>query len=147
MSKAITLLFSLLLWVNLSSCKQKEEGPSVHKFPNSSSLKWQVLEEGLEYAVLSQGNGDSIQEGTKLEVYYTAWYSDLILVDSNKDKRPHRFKVGQGRVIQGWERLIPKVNKGGKIYLKLSHEYAFGDGKADGIRPFSVVYFGIEIEN
>ena len=105
------------------------------------------MEKGLEYAILYLGQNDSILEGTKLEVYYTAWYTDSSIVDSNKDKRPHRFKVGQGRVIKGWEQLIPMVNKGGKLYLKLSHNFAFGDGRADGVRPFKTVIFGIEIKD
>lgn len=147
MAKFLLFFLFLIASVTLLSCKEEDSGPSVHNFSNASALEWIQVEKGLEYAILSLGKGDSIKEGTKLEVYYTAWYPDSSIVDSNKDKRPHRFKVGQGRVIKGWEQLIPMANKGGKIFIKLSHEFAFGDGKADGVRSFSSVYFGIEIED
>lgn len=147
MAKRLVLFILMISSIALLSCKKENTEPSVHNFSNSITLEWIEIEKGLEYAILSLGKGDSIQKGTRLEVYYTAWYLDSSIVDSNKEKRPHRFKVGQGRVIEGWERLIPKVNKGGKIYLKLSHEFAFGDGRAEGIRSFSSVYFGVEVKN
>ena len=146
LSKLIPKLILLLLAFSFLACPSQEKS-SIHFFPKPPTRKWIKIEEGLEYLIIKQGAGDFIQKGTSVRAHYTAWYTDGTFIGSSLKKgRAHRFKIGQSRVIKGWELLTPKINKGGEMYLRLSSDYAFGDGKADGVKAFSTVIFGIKVE-
>ena len=79
--------------------------------------------------------------GDQLGVTYTGWLRDgsdplkpgkKFDGNANKDK-PFAFKLGKGKVIQGWEQGIKGMRKGGRRLLVVPPQFAYGDSARDGI--------------
>ena len=100
----------------------------------------------IEVVIVQEGQGELLEKGAKAEVHYVGWYTDQTeFYHSVKLNKTYRFKLGQGRVIPAWEKSLLGLKKGTQLYVKSNHENAFGDGRADGLRSFVDVIFGIHI--
>ena len=55
--------------------------------------------------------------------------------NSWKKKKPFEFRVGQGQVIQGWDRVIKKMKIGETIKVYIPSELAYGTKSMGNIIP------------
>lgn len=142
MKKLILLSLSAIL---LFSCNSFDPSQSlVLEYP--TEIQWEDVSPGIEMALVSEGSGEVLSKGDKAEVHYVGWYTDQTeFYHSVKLNKTYRFKLGQGRVIPAWEKTLLGLKKGSQIYVRSNHQNAFGDGRADGLRSFVDVIFGIHI--
>lgn len=104
---------------------------------------------------LRAGIGDLARSGMQLIVHYTGWlYEPNALgyrgrkFDSSRDRgQPFTFKLGEGRVIKGWEVGLVGMQVGGLRRLVIPPELAYGSRDVGNglIPPDSTLVFEVEL--
>eukprot|EP00177_Eucheuma_denticulatum_P000923 GFKZ01001677.1.p1 GENE.GFKZ01001677.1~~GFKZ01001677.1.p1 ORF type:complete len:600 (+),score=118.81 GFKZ01001677.1:319-2118(+) len=86
-------------------------------------------------------NGDDIQ------MHYKGTLLDGSVFDSSYDRgTPFSFKLGEGKVIKGWDIVGKTMAKGEKAKVTLKPEYAYGaSGSPPKIPPNSTLVFEMEL--
>lgn len=102
---------------------------------------------GIIKNILKEGKGLAIQDGFQVKLNYQGQLSDGRVFDSSLTrKKPFSFKIGEGKVIQGWEKGIKSMKVGEKAKFFISSRYGY---KKKGIPPIippnADLYFEIEI--
>ena len=104
------------------------------------------LVDGIQYKELKAGTGPSPKATDTVRVHYTGTLIDGTKFDSSVDRgEPATFPVN--RVIQGWQRSIPKMKVGGKWILYIPSDLAYGEqgSPSGGIGPNEVLIFEVEL--
>ena len=97
---------------------------------------------------LAAGSGAAAAKGDVVRVHYTGWLTDGTKFDSSLDRGPpFAFRLGDGRVIQGWEQGVAGMQVGGKRRLTVPPELAYGDRDVGGglIPANSTLIFEVEL--
>ncbi|MEZ4414734.1 MAG: FKBP-type peptidyl-prolyl cis-trans isomerase [Gemmatimonadota bacterium] len=99
------------------------------------------LDGGLYIQDLRVGTGAEASVGDGVQMGYTGWLPDGTLFDGGTIS----FSLGQGRVIQGWERGIPGMRVGGLRKLVIPASLGYGNQGIGPIPPNSVLVFDVEL--
>jgi len=104
---------------------------------------------GLIITDLIQGSGKAAESGKVVKVDYTGWLEKFQgkQFDSSKGRRPLSFKLGEGRVIQGWEQGIVGMKVGGKRRLEIPSDLAYGSRQIGPIPANSKLFFEVELKD
>ncbi|HEX6996157.1 MAG TPA: FKBP-type peptidyl-prolyl cis-trans isomerase [Gammaproteobacteria bacterium] len=102
---------------------------------------------------LEAGSGEPVERGDTAVVHYTGWLYDPnagnrrgAQFDSSRGGEAFSFQLGAGRVIRGWEEGIQGMRVGGRRYLFLPPEYAYGErGSPPTIPPNAALVFDVEL--
>ncbi|OGH11620.1 MAG: peptidylprolyl isomerase [Candidatus Levybacteria bacterium RIFCSPLOWO2_01_FULL_36_13] len=96
---------------------------------------------------IKEGQGVSVKEGDIVEVNYTGTLTNGTKFDSSYDRNEtFQFNVGAGQVIQGWEKGLVGMKKGGIRKLTIPSSLAYGEqGVPGAIPPNSPLIFEIEL--
>lgn len=104
---------------------------------------------GLEYIVVSKGakGGARAANGKNVSVHYTGYLTDGTIFDSSVERgNPIKFKLGEGKVIPGWEEGIALMSVGDKMRLVIPSKLAYGERGAGGvIPPNATIIFDVEL--
>lgn len=93
-----------------------------------------------------QGLGKEAIRGTTVVVHYTGKLTNGKVFDSSLDRgQPFSFQLGQGQVIQGWERGIVGMKEGGKRKLTIPPKYGYGERAVGPIPANSTLTFDVEL--
>jgi peptidylprolyl isomerase len=105
------------------------------------------LKSGLEYVILKQGVGKSATPGTNVSVHYTGYLLNGTKFDSSVERgEPISFRLGEGKVIKGWDQGISLLNVGGKARLIIPYELGYGEEGFPPIIPAkSTLVFDVEL--
>lgn len=99
---------------------------------------------GLQYKVLTEGNGEKPGEMSRVKVNYEGRLIDGTVFDSSYDRgQPATFGVNQ--VIKGWTEALQLMPVGSKWELYIPQEIAYGDRDQGKIKPFSCLIFTVEL--
>lgn len=97
-------------------------------------MKDTSAELGMEDTVV--GTGEEAQVGDTVEVHYTGTLEDGTKFDSSKDRdQTFSFTIGEGQVIEGWEKGVPGMKVGGTRILTIPSDMAYGDYGISGVIP------------
>jgi FKBP-type peptidyl-prolyl cis-trans isomerase len=103
---------------------------------------------------ITEGTGDMALAGKQVSVHYTGWLFDANApenkgrkFDSSRDRgEPFAFPLGQGHVIQGWDRGVAGMRVGGHRRLTIPPEMGYGARGAGGvIPPNATLVFDVEL--
>ncbi|MCC8132205.1 MAG: FKBP-type peptidyl-prolyl cis-trans isomerase [Tannerellaceae bacterium] len=123
---------------------RKEEG---EKFLEENKAKSGVIttESGLQYQVVSEGNGPKPTADNIVKVHYTGTLLDGSVFDSSVEKgEPATF--GVTKVIHGWTEALQLMPVGSKYIIWVPADLAYGErGAGQLVKPNSTLKFEVEL--
>ncbi|MGB5537706.1 MAG: FKBP-type peptidyl-prolyl cis-trans isomerase [Thiogranum sp.] len=104
-----------------------------------------TTDSGLQYKVITAGEGKSPQKSDKVTVHYRGTLIDGTEFDSSYSRnKPATFGVGQ--VIPGWTEALLMMKEGDKWEIVLPSKLAYGErGAGAKIPPNSTLVFEVEL--
>lgn len=104
-----------------------------------------TLPSGLQYKVLTEGNGEKPSRTDKVEVNYEGRLIDGTVFDSSYERKtPSSFRVNQ--VIKGWTEALQLMPVGSKWEIYIPQELAYGEREQGRhIKPYSALVFTVEL--
>ncbi|KZZ32131.1 peptidylprolyl isomerase, partial [Oleiphilus sp. HI0085] len=104
-----------------------------------------VLESGLQYEVITAGEGDIPTAESVVSTHYRGTLIDGKQFDSSYDRgEPAQFPVGG--VIAGWTEALQQMKVGSKWKLYIPYHLAYGEaGAGADIGPYQALVFDIEL--
>ena len=103
-----------------------------------------VLPDGLQYKVLTEGNGPKPTASDSVTVNYRGTFVNGQEFDSSYSRgQPTSFQVGG--VIKGWTEALQLMPVGSKWQLFIPADLAYGDSGKGGIPPASTLIFEVEL--
>jgi len=124
--------------------KNKQEADDFLK-ENGTKEGVVTTESGLQYKILSQGDGPKPQAEDTVKVHYKGTLLDGSEFDSSYSRgEPAVFPLNQ--VIPGWTEALQLMNTGTKAQIFLPPDLAYGDrGAPPVIEPGSMLIFEVEL--
>ena len=123
--------------------KNKTEG-NAFLAANKNQPGVQTLPDGLQYLVVTNGDGEIPTAGDTVTVNYRGTLIDGTEFDSSY-KRGQPATISIGGVIRGWTEALEKMNAGSKWKLFVPSDLAYGPQGRPGIAPNSVLIFEVEL--
>lgn len=103
-----------------------------------------TLESGLQYKVVTAGEGKSPGPADRVKVHYKGTLIDGTQFDSSYDRgQPATFGVSQ--VIRGWTEGLQLMKEGAKWELSIPSDLAYGASPRPSIPGNSVLLFEVEL--
>lgn len=113
---------------------------------NAKRPEIKTTDSGLQYEILTTGNGVMPKETERVKVHYAGSLINGTEFDSSIARgEPAEFGVNQ--VIKGWTEALKLMPQGSKWKLYIPYELAYGErGVGNGlIPPFSTLVFEVEL--
>ena len=111
---------------------------------NKKNKGVKVTESGLQYRILSKGEGLVPADTSTVEVHYEGKLIDGTVFDSSyKRGKPAQFGVTQ--VIKGWTEALKMMPVGSIWELYIPYHLAYGERGNQGIPPFATLIFKVEL--
>ena len=104
-----------------------------------------VLPSGLQYRVLTEGNGPVATDSSEVEVHYEGSLIDGTVFDSSyKRGKPATFRPDQ--VIKGWREALTLMPEGSVWNLYIPSELGYGErGQGRNIPGNATLVFKVEV--
>jgi len=166
------ILFIALLWIGCgenqnSSAKELREAEQAITDEYLDALRdsipnLEAQESGIYYIEYEAGEGDSIEDGDEVEVYYYGMMCDSLIFDANiygdveggdvPDFEnviyydPFSFTVGAGEVISGWDLAALNMKEGGVAQWIIPESLGYGAYPTSSyIRSYATLVFFVKI--
>ncbi|NTS75681.1 FKBP-type peptidyl-prolyl cis-trans isomerase [Catenovulum sp. SM1970] len=125
------------------SVKFKEEG-ATFLAENGKKEGIQTTESGLQFEVVSEGEGEKPAAEDTVTVHYTGTLIDGTKFDSSVDRgQPASFPLN--RVIKGWTEGLQLMPVGSKFRFYIPFDLAYGPQGTGSIPPFATLIFDVEL--
>jgi FKBP-type peptidyl-prolyl cis-trans isomerase len=104
-----------------------------------------VTPSGLQYKVITLGNGEKPTSTTRVKVHYHGTTIEGKVFDSSVNRgEPATFGLNQ--VIPGWTEGLQLMTVGSKFRFYIPQELAYGaNAPSQEIKPYSVLIFDVEL--
>ena len=105
-----------------------------------------TLPSGLQYKVLTEGNGPKPKATDEVEVIYEGKTINGKVFDATKNhggRKTDSFRCDQ--VIKGWTEALTSMNVGSKWEIYIPQDLAYGSREAGEIKPYSTLIFTVEL--
>ncbi|KAL1507341.1 hypothetical protein AB1Y20_008187 [Prymnesium parvum] len=119
----------------------KHEGP----FDSAFFKDFTTTPTGFMYKKINSPDDEKPVPFQKVFVHYTGYLMDGTKFDSSYGREPFSFRLGKGKVINGWEATVGGMTVGQKVIVKIPPQYAYGDKQTGPIPPNSDLVFYIEL--
>ncbi len=105
------------------------------------------LKSGLQYEILKEGEGESIQQEDLLTIHYQGFFVNGKVFDSTIETgKPLIIRFYKGEVLKGWYQALKMMKNGSKWKLYLPPHLAYGEqGYNNIVKPYKTLIFEIEI--
>lgn len=124
--------------------QEAKQGGEQFLAENAKREEVTVTESGLQYEVLTQGEGDKPSATDRVTVHYHGTLTDGTVFDSSVERdSPATFGLNQ--VISGWTEGVQLMSVGSKYKFYIPSELAYGARSAGQIPPHSTLVFEVEL--
>ncbi|ORX54494.1 FK506-binding protein 1 [Hesseltinella vesiculosa] len=103
---------------------------------------------GVTIETITPGDGKNFpKSGDTVSIHYTGTLQDGSKFDSSRDRgQPFQCRIGQGQVIDGWDKGVPQLSIGQRAKLICTPDSAYGARGIPGvIPPNSTLIFDVEL--
>lgn len=134
----------------------KQRADKEHKFADNKILGERFLADnkkkngvvtlpsGLQYKIITKGNGEIPGPRDKVSVNYEGHTVDGKEFDSSyKKDKPASIRCHQ--VIKGWSEALSKMPVGSKWELYIPYQLAYQDKESGDLKPYSALIFTVEL--
>ena len=83
----------------------------------------------------------AIAQGSKVTLHFSLALPDGAIIDTNYDKSPATFVIGDGSMLPGFEEVLMGMSAGQSARVLLSSEQGFGNINPENIQVFSNAKF------
>jgi FKBP-type peptidyl-prolyl cis-trans isomerase len=149
-SLAFVLLLSVGLYFLISNNDTKTPEKEINLEEETEVEKLQDFEE-LTFNIITPGTGAQTVLGDMVSVHYEGTLIDGTKFDSSYDRgTPYEFTLGNGEVIEGWEKGVLGMKVGEVRELKIPSSMGYGEYGAGSTIPggagliFKVELLGIK---
>ena len=111
---------------------------------NKKREEIQVTDSGLQYEIITKGDGDIPAEANVIKAHYSGFLIDGTKFDSSYD-RGEPLDIPVKGVIPGWTEALLLMPVGSKWKLHIPQELAYGLAGAGDIPPGAALVFDIEL--
>ena len=119
---------------------------SIEGFLSNKNLKAEKTREGIFFSMITEGAGELPKQGDYVKIRYVGKLLSGKVFDESPKDEPYVFQLGNGQVIEGWNKAIQKLKIGTKATLYIPAYLAYGsDGIASTIPPNSPLIYDIEL--
>lgn len=87
-----------------------------------------------------------IGEGTRVTLHFSLALEDGQLIDSNFDKQPAIFEVGDGNLLPGFEKALFGLTRGSKTTVTIAAQDGFGEYSEENVQRLSRGAFAADME-
>jgi len=101
-----------------------------------------TLPSGLQYKVITEGNGPSPKATDTVQAKYRGTFIDGQMFDESGDEA---VSFPLNRVIKGWTEALQLMKVGSKWQLFVPSDLGYGPGGREGIPPHSTLVFDVEL--
>lgn len=124
--------------------ENKQEGEA-YLAENAKKEGVTTTESGLQYRVITEGEGESPSAEDQVTVHYTGRLTDGTVFDSSVERgQPATFPVNG--VIPGWVEALQLMKVGDKWEITIPSDLAYGSGGTSGpIGPNETLVFEVEL--
>jgi len=144
MKKLIIGAFASIIFSSAFAQKSKTE-----KLPDRKHMKLETeytTASGLKYMFKQFGKGAEAKVGSNVSVHYIGRLADGKTFDSSRDRnQPITFKLGEGRVIKGWDEGIALMHVGDRAVLTIPPSIGYGSAAQGPIPANSTLFFDVEL--
>lgn len=111
------------------------------------SSKIKQIAPGLKLYVVQEGSGVVPKTGEMVIAHYHGTFLDGKKFDSSYERgEPYVFPLGQGQVIQAWDKAFAVMKVGTKAVIIAGPEVAYGErGMGSAIPPNATLRFDVEL--
>lgn len=144
-AQAVQQLYQQVEELKKAQYKEIEEAGKAFLAENKKHSNVIETDSGLQYEVLTKGEGKIPAKTDKVRVHYTGSLIDGTVFDSSVQRgQPAEFPVNG--VIAGWIEALTSMPVGSKWRLVIPHQLAYGErGAGNAIPPFSTLVFEVEL--
>lgn len=143
-SGPILLLASLLL---AGAPAARAQDPAFAAALGVNLAEMQRTGRGIHYRDLELGEGLAVGTGFTVTIHYTGWLPDGTQFETSRlENEPVTFRLGDGKVIRGWEEGLRGMRPGGVRQLVVPARMAYGNrGLPPVIPPNTTLVFEIQL--
>ena len=134
-------------FANLRNEQQEKNDKQERTFMENNARREEVttLPSGLQYEILTEGNGEKPKRTDKVRCHYEGSLTDGTIFDSSY-KRGEPAVFGVTQVIQGWVEALQLMPVGSKWRLYIPYKLGYGEhGAGSSIPPYSTLIFDVEL--
>jgi len=88
----------------------------------------------------------SLGPGTRVTLHFALRLPDGEVIDSNFEREPATFTVGDGNLLQGFEKAIIGLQEGDRKTIVIKPEDGFGQRNPNNVQEIARNQFGADIE-
>ncbi len=127
------------------TCLDEVYPPTAPRFEEVSDADFKPGSNGVDYAILQPGEGESPEIDWQVEVHYTGWLEDgCVFGTTYSNDRAARFFLAY--VIPGWRQSLLDMNIGERRRVRIPPDQGYGEaGSPPRIPANATLYFDVEL--